>query len=531
MEQIDNTLYPQINNDIEYGLFENVIFSYYLDSQIRDDFQCTEACYTHDTTASTLHSNPQCTHTYDHISQQLDSLVDTEQQQTLYSNEADASLFTTACAFNITPLDLETESQDDVCDHSHNNTGIHFYRKHKYRDTFGDAHIQYHDFDNTDAFIYKDKYTALLQELQNPYWCLHNSIMTKSFQISSDMDIETMPHAMYFTGNTYTVTQINHIPYQTIQYDDKGMLPAQLIDDTPIQVLIDNGATPSILPLSTYNKHPILQKYPATSSTTPIHTGGSTIELHFCIELPLKLENQTIQIKVLVCDSECPCDIFLGRTSLAHLSAWQDYATNKLYLQQISVPIVAKNNVRILPGYTGIILAALKTGKTTFTSRNTIMGKGIAYVRPFDKTLPLRPVQVEFENNKCYLEIHNSSNSTVEFLFGNKIAYFDAISKGLVQANNFKHFPVNQYLHDRVTSATLRPKLLAYDKPIHPSEMPRILTCIHMITDDTNIPTKDDKYPWLDPDDKRRHMTDAEILRHKLNLEDSSLDDKGKEEF
>ena len=75
----------------------------------------------------------------------------------------DASLFTTdtstPCAFNITPSNLETESQDQVHNHSHN-TGIHFYSKHKYRDTFGDAHIQYHDFDNGDAFIYKDKYTA-----------------------------------------------------------------------------------------------------------------------------------------------------------------------------------------------------------------------------------------------------------------------------------------------------------------------------------------------------------------------------------
>ena len=61
--------------------------------------------------------------------------------------------------------------------------------------------------------------------------------------------------------------------------------------------------------------------------------------------------------------------------------------------------------------------------------------------------------------------------------------------------------------------------------------MPRISTCTDMITDDTNVPTKDDKYPWLDPDDKRRHMTDAEILRLKLNLEDSLLDDKGKEDF
>ena len=33
------TLYPHINNDIEYGLFEDVISSYYLDSQIKDDFR------------------------------------------------------------------------------------------------------------------------------------------------------------------------------------------------------------------------------------------------------------------------------------------------------------------------------------------------------------------------------------------------------------------------------------------------------------------------------------------------------------
>ena len=99
------------------------------------------------------------------------------------------------------------------------------------------------------------------------------------------------------------------------------------------------------------------------------------------------------------------------------------------------------------------------------------------------------------------------------------------------RANNSKHFPINQYLHDRVTPATLSPKPLAYSKPIDPSEMPRISTCTDTITDDTNVPTKDHKYLWLDPDDKRRHMTDAEILRHKLNLEDSLLDDKGKEEF
>ena len=145
------------------------------------------------------------------------------------------------------------------------------------------------------------------------------------------------------------------------------------MDDTPVQNFIDNGATPSILLLTTYKKHPILQKYPTTKITTPIHTEGGTIESHFWIELPLKLDNQTIQIKVLVCNSECLYDILLGRTSLVHLSAWQDYANKRLYMQQICIPIVAKNNVRILPGNTRIISAALKTGKTTFTPRNTVV--------------------------------------------------------------------------------------------------------------------------------------------------------------
>ena len=121
----------------------------------------------------------------------------------------------------------------------------------------------------------------LQQELQNPYWCLHDPITTQIYQISSDLDIETMPHTMYFDGNASTVTKINHIPYQTIQYNDKGMFPVQLMDDTPIQVFIDYGATPSILPLSTYKKYPILQKYPTMKSTTPINTGGGTIKSHF----------------------------------------------------------------------------------------------------------------------------------------------------------------------------------------------------------------------------------------------------------
>ena len=109
------------------------------------------------------------------------------------------------------------------------------------------------------------------------------------------------------------------------------------------------------------------------------------------------------------------------------------------------------------------------------------------------------------------------------------MGYFDARSKGLVQTNNSKHFPIDQYLHDRMKPATLSSTPLAYEKPIHPAEMPRITTRTELPVDDTNKSTSDDRYPWLDPDDIRRNMTDKEILQMKLNLKDS--DEKGKEEF
>ena len=165
-------------------------------------------------------------------------------------------------------------------------------------------------------------------------------------------------------------------------------------------------------------------------------------------------------------------------------------------------PLMATNNIRVLPGHTGIVSLVLKLSKTLFVPCHMIIGKGIAYVKPLDLTLPLRPVEIEFENNRCCLEVCNTSDCTIEFHYCQEIAYFDARSKGLVQIINSKHFPIDQYLHDRVTPATLSPKPIACDKPIDPSEMPHISTHTEMTTEDTNVPKQDNKYPWLDPDDK-----------------------------
>ena len=114
----DNTLYPYINNDIKYGLFEDIVDSYYLDSQIKDDFQCNHDCYTHQWESMVDDHSISCTHAYDHIVQHIQDLSDSTQQHTLHSMEENASLFTddaaTPCDFNITNLNSVTGNTNDT---------------------------------------------------------------------------------------------------------------------------------------------------------------------------------------------------------------------------------------------------------------------------------------------------------------------------------------------------------------------------------------------------------------------------------
>ena len=87
----DDSLYPYVNNKIKYGLFEDIVDSYYLDSQIKDDFQCDHDCYSqHRDLTNDRHYNT-CTHDYHHITQSVQDLTDSTQQNNLHSIEENTS--------------------------------------------------------------------------------------------------------------------------------------------------------------------------------------------------------------------------------------------------------------------------------------------------------------------------------------------------------------------------------------------------------------------------------------------------------
>ena len=114
----DDSLYLYVNNDIEYGLFEDIIDSYYLDTQIKDNFQCDHDCYSQQQDSTTDNHSNTCTHEYHHIAQSIQDLSDSTQQNNLHSIEENASLFAddTAipCDFNITHQHPATENANDT---------------------------------------------------------------------------------------------------------------------------------------------------------------------------------------------------------------------------------------------------------------------------------------------------------------------------------------------------------------------------------------------------------------------------------
>ena len=72
----NDSLYLYVNNDIEYRLFEDIVDSYYLDSQIKDDFQCDHDCYLQQQDPMVDEHSNTCTHEYHHIVQSIHDLSD-----------------------------------------------------------------------------------------------------------------------------------------------------------------------------------------------------------------------------------------------------------------------------------------------------------------------------------------------------------------------------------------------------------------------------------------------------------------------
>ena len=201
--------------------------------------------------------------------------------------EENASLFTsdtsTPYNLNITEDTPDLEINSKCKSNSKTLSGIHSQSKHKYRNIFGDSNIQYHE--TLIILMYSISKTNMLhyynRNCKIPTGVYMIPLQQKIIRSQQKWTLRQCPMQCIFQEILRHSPKL--IMSHTRQYHmmTKVCFRLKLMDEAQVQIFIDNGAMPSILPLSTYNKYPLLRMYLKTESNTPIHTGGSMIEPFF----------------------------------------------------------------------------------------------------------------------------------------------------------------------------------------------------------------------------------------------------------
>ena len=122
-------------------------------------------------------------------------------------------------------------------------------------------------------------------------------------------------------------------------------------------------------------------------------------------------------------------------------------------------------------------------------------------------------IKLKFTHNKAILDIINKGKDTMIFKPGETLRIIDLrslgyykIKQGILQQNVSRHY--------RFEKAE---KLCEYFNKF-----------VNTLKKEREQKSPRDNYPWLDPDDDRRHMTDREILKKYINLDNSCLSREGK---
>ena len=115
-------------------------------------------------------------------------------------------------------------------------------------------------------------------------------------------------------------------------------------------------------------------------------------------------------------------------------------------------------------------------------------------------------IKLKFTRNKAILDIKNKGTDTMIFKPDEMIGIIDLRSLGYYEINQ----GILQQNLSRYCKLKRAGKLCKhYNKFVNPLRKER----------EQKLP--EDEYPWLDPDDERRHMTDKEILDKYVDLDNS----------
>ena len=365
----------------------------------------------------------------------------------------------------------------------------------------------------------------------------HDSENVEAFSYQEGASPKTpLVQAVYLGSLSPVNALIQEVPYSIWNYAERGTINATFAKKYNVQLYIDNGATINIMPKYYYDKAKFLHQLPkASAKDQKIHTGNGYIQCHFWIDILLEVQGSLVQLKVLVCESAAPYGLLLSKMSLEQLQAWQDYNNNVIYIRQAARPLLACRTVTIPIKARVTIPARIHYSEKDAKNAKPISGKAVAWISTNENTKPLQPVVLTFHNDVTMITYKNTTNAPQTIISESVIGAFDIRSRDNSLTRFSWQYPTDEedniIYYGHTFASSLDPTKLANETEEQQKEnhIETLSTPKPHIDKGENIESKDE-YPWLDSDDKRRTMSDKEIMKDKIKLHNSILDQPEREE-
>ena len=239
-----------------------------------------------------------------------------------------------------------------------------------------------------------------------------------------------------------------------------------------------------------------------TSMTTRIQVGnGQYVGVLFVIPIILTIPSHRFKIFTLVSEIYEDVDLVIGiKKNLFELEGKIDSQDSCVKFLNRSIPFFPKEEVTVKPREQKVL-----TLEAPFVEEIS----GMAITKMLDikeqKTLTMK---LKFIRNRAIFKVTNSRHEAVTFHLKEILGIIDLRSLGYYK---IKQGVLQQNLSCMYYFKSANEVFNQFNKLINTLRKEEEETC------DT------DKYPWLDDSDKRKHMTDREILNKYIDLKDSCL--------
>ena len=339
------------------------------------------------------------------------------------------------------------------------------------------------------------------QNLQAEYLDVYEGIQSdivRSSRFDENSDI-----SMTYLGKIGQEESQNKLKAEgSFPISENGYTLGRLLDGRKCQLLLDTGASKSFRSKSFYMHCKSLHTLPKFAAMMQRIQAGNRqcISVLFIIPVIIEIHGHRFEIYTLVSEIHENLDLVLGIKNVFELEGVINSRDYRFEFLNRSVPIYPEKELILKPDEQKLVKV-----RAPFIDKIS----GLAIIKIIDgKTNSTLLIKLKFMHNTAVLDIKNAGKDTMILNLKEMIGIVDIrslgyykIKQGILQQNLSKYY--------RFEEAS---KLCEYFKKF-----------VETLKKDREQVTSGDKYPWLDPEDKRRNMMDREILEKYINLGTSCL--------